>query len=70
MGPIAPPPAPGMPKVEFIEPDLARWTFESADRATQEAEFTYWRGYFGFEEVDRPHRMDGRIWLVRRRGAS
>jgi len=57
-----------MPKVEFIEPDLARWTFESADPATHEAEFKYWRGWFGFEESDWPHRIDGQVWLVRKGG--
>lgn len=57
----AEPPLPGTPKVEFIEPDLARWTFESADPTTQEGEFTFWRGYFGFEETDWPHHLDGRF---------
>lgn len=34
-------PKPGDPLVEFIEKNLARWTFASTDRATQQAEFNY-----------------------------
>jgi hypothetical protein len=59
-------PARGTPKVEFLEPDFARWTFASTDRDVQQAEFNYWRGWFGLEEEDEPHSMEGRVWLVRR----
>lgn len=60
------PPEPGMPKVEFVEPDLARWTFTSADREVQNLEFRYWCGWFGFDENDEPHEVDGLTWMVRR----
>lgn len=38
------PPKPDQPRVELIEKNLARWTFTSTDRSTQDAEFRYWRG--------------------------
>lgn len=59
-------PEPGEPKVEFLEPDFARWTFLTDDPAMQRAQFNYWRGWFGFEEEDEPHSIEGRVWLVRR----
>lgn len=59
-------PKPGEPWVEFIYENLARWTFASTDRATQDAEFRYWRGYFGFEEDDEPDEVRGNVWLVRK----
>jgi hypothetical protein len=63
-------PVPGMPKVEFLDGNktIARWTFTSADRASQEAEFNHWLGWFGFDEADRPHEVEGNGWLVRKRG--
>lgn len=64
------PPQPGIPKVEFIEPDLARWTFTSTDRGVQEAEFSHWCGWFGFDETDRPSEVTGDNWLVRRSPAA
>ena len=63
-------PEPGMPKVEFIEPDLARWTFTSTDRAVQQVEFSYWCGWFGFDEADRPHHVESDVWLIRPQGRS
>lgn len=59
-------PEPCMPKVEFIEPDIARWTFTCADRELQQAEFSYWCGWFSFDEDDRPSEVRGIEWLVRR----
>lgn len=64
-------PAPGMPEpggepvVEFLEPDFARWTFRTDDPALQCSQ-NYWRGWYGFEEEDEPHSIEGRVWLVRR----
>lgn len=59
-------PMPGYPVVEWLDPfKLARWTFATADRPTQEAEFRYWRGWFGFEEDDEPERIEGRVWYTR-----
>ena len=62
--------ATGMPRVEFIAKDFARWTFTSADRATQDAEFHFWRGYFGFEEDNKPEEVGGSVWFVRRRASG
>lgn len=62
--PSDPLPVPGTPKVEFIEKDLARWTFASLDLSTQEAEFSLWCGWFGFDEDDQPIEVEGFTWLV------
>ncbi len=59
-------PKPGMPKVDYIEPSLQRWTFASDDPEVQEREFWRWLGWFALEEADRPHSKEGRVWLVRR----
>ena len=59
-------PGPDVPTVEFLEPDFAQWTFPTDDPAIQRLQFNYWRGWFGFEEGDEPHAIDGRVWLVRR----
>ncbi|KQW81079.1 hypothetical protein ASC89_04405 [Devosia sp. Root413D1] len=67
--PVGDMPGPGMPTVEFLEPDFARWTFLTDDPALQRAQFNYWRGWFGFEETDEPHSIEGRVWLVRRNGS-
>ncbi|MDB5540575.1 MAG: hypothetical protein JWQ89_2302 [Devosia sp.] len=63
-------PIPGMPKVEFLDEGktLARWTFASADLAAQRAEFNHWLGWFGFDEGDQPHAVEGNTWLVRKHG--
>lgn len=59
-------PQPGYPKLEWIEDKvLARWTFTSDDRATQDREFNYWLGWFGYDEADRPEQVQGNVWLVR-----
>ena len=60
------PPEPGMPKVEFVEPDLARWTFTTDEGDVQQIEFSHWCGWFGFDEDDLPHRVDVAVWLIRR----
>jgi hypothetical protein len=57
-------PEPGSPKVEFIAPDLVRWTSANKDRRVQDAEFTYWCGWFGLDESDRPYQVDGNVWLI------
>ena len=57
----------GMPRVEFVEENLARWTFATADRKVQEREFDYWGGWFGFDETDGPHEVGGNVWFVGRR---
>ena len=63
-------PEPDQPHVEFLEPDFARWTFPTDDPALQRVQFNYWRGWFGFEEEDEPHSIEGKVWLVRRERRS
>jgi hypothetical protein len=58
-------PVTGMPRVEFIEHNLARWTFATSDRTIQAREFEYWRGWFGFDETDEPDEVGGDVWFVR-----
>lgn len=63
-----PAPEPGYPTVERILPgeNSYRWTFATDDRATQDEEFVYWMGWFGFEEDDEPDRVEGKVWYIRR----
>lgn len=63
-------PVAGMPRVEFIDQSLARWTFADPDPKAQNREFGYWRGYFGFDEEDEPHEVGGNVWFVRKRASS
>lgn len=65
----APSAEPDYPVVERLLPgdNSYRWTFSSADRAVQKREFSYWMGWFGFEEDDRPDRVEGKVWYIRKR---
>lgn len=69
MKPPALSPEPDYPVVERLLPgdNTYRWTFSSADRAVQEREFIYWMGWFGFEADDKPDRVEGKVWYIRRR---
>lgn len=53
------------PKVDFHSPGYARWTFNTDDLTEQQRLFSYWCGWFGFDENDRPERVEGREWVVR-----
>lgn len=59
-------PKPSMPKVEYPEAGVQRWTFASDDPEIQRAEFRYWLGWFGIEEEVEPFSIEGRVWLVSR----
>lgn len=59
-------PVAGMPRVEFIDQSVARWTFADTDLKAQKREFAYWRGWFGFDEIDEPHEVGGNVWFVRK----
>jgi hypothetical protein len=51
-------PITGMPRVEFLEHNFARWTFATSDRTIQEREFESWRGWFRFDETDEPDEVE------------
>lgn len=57
----------GYPVVQHLPDGDWKWTFASADRAEQQRDFSYWCGWFGFEEDEEPHVVDGKTWLIRRR---
>lgn len=58
---------PPQPAVEWIAADLARWIFDTEDRNEQQRRFSYWCGWFGFDEDEQPETVEGRTWLIRRR---
>lgn len=60
---------PDYPLVKLISPveNVYRWTFSTGDREIQDREFGYWKGWFGFDEDEQPHEVNGKVWLIRRR---
>lgn len=58
-------PKPGMPRVEYPEPGVQRWTFASTDPTERRKEYRYWLGWFGLDEEDEPFEQNEAFWLVR-----
>lgn len=59
-------PQPGHPRVEWIEgKHFARWVFSTADAVIQLYEFRFWCEYYGYDEQDRPEKVEGDVWFIR-----
>lgn len=57
----------GYPVVQHLPNGEWQWTFATADRTEQQRDFSYWCGLFGFDQDERPHKVNGKVRLIRRR---
>jgi hypothetical protein len=56
----------GKPEVKWIDTQHANWIFETDDSVEQQLLFKRWCGWFGFDEDDRPEKVERDTWYMRR----